>query len=105
MPNFLIVDDEKSNRYILREILEDEGYNVDEAEDGEQALIKIAQNKYDVVLCDIKMPKKDGMEVLEEALKEGGGPEFIMITAHGSIDTAIDATKKEPSTLFRSHRI
>ena len=66
MARILIVDDEKSIRNTLREILEYEKYEVDEAEDGERGINLIKENDYDVVLCDIKMPKLDGIEVLEK---------------------------------------
>ena len=64
MPKILIVDDEKAIRRTLKEILEYEKYDIDEAEDGEIGLEKIEKNNYDVVILDIKMPKKDGLEVL-----------------------------------------
>lgn len=94
MAKILIVDDEKSIRNTLREILEYEKYTVDEAEDGEKGLLLIKENEYDVVLCDIKMPKLDGIEVLEKAHALGRDTQFIMISAHGSIETAVEATKK-----------
>ncbi|MBB6459579.1 sigma-54-dependent transcriptional regulator [Flammeovirga kamogawensis] len=90
----LIIDDEKSIRYTLREILEFEDYEVDEAKDGEEALEKLVVNNYDVALCDVKMPKKDGIEVLTKAMEMGKAPQFIMISAHANIDIAVDATKK-----------
>jgi two-component system nitrogen regulation response regulator NtrX len=90
----LIVDDEKSIRYTLREILEYENYEVDEAQDGEEGLEKISNNAYDLVLCDVKMPKMDGVELLEKAMEMGLDVQFIMISAHGTIATAVDATKK-----------
>lgn len=94
MPKILIIDDEKSIRNTLREILEYEKYEIDEAKDGEEGLSLIARNDYDVVLCDIKMPKTDGMEVLEKALEMGKDFPFIMVSAHGTIETAVEATKK-----------
>lgn len=94
MAKILIVDDEKSIRNTLREILEYEKYTVDEAEDGEKGLLLIQENEYDVVLCDIKMPKLDGIEVLEKTYELGKDTQFIMISAHGSIETAVEATKK-----------
>ncbi len=94
MARILIVDDEKSIRYSLREILEFEKYKVDEAEDGERALEALKKNQYDAVLCDIKMPKMDGIEVLEKAGELAPDTPFIMISAHGTIETAVDATKK-----------
>ncbi len=90
----LIVDDEKFIRATLREILEYEKYKVDEAQDGQDGLDKFIAHNYDVVLCDIKMPKMDGMEVLEKAMGMGKDTQFIMISAHGNIETAVEATKK-----------
>ena len=94
MPKILIVDDERSIRSTLKEILEYEKYTVEEAKDGEEGLKMILENDYDVVLCDIKMPKIDGMEVLEKVYSSGKDIPFIMISAHGSIETAVDATRK-----------
>ena len=94
MPNILLVDDEKSIRKTLREILEYEKYKVDEAEDGPSALEKIQNNQYDVVLLDIKMPKMDGLEVLEKAREVSPDTSYIMISGHGNIETAVEATKK-----------
>ena len=93
MANILIVDDEKPIRGSLREILEYEKYQVDEAQEGEEGLKMIADGNYDLVLCDIKMPKMDGLEVLQKAFVAGFGGQFIMISAHGTIETAVEATK------------
>jgi DNA-binding NtrC family response regulator len=94
MAKILIIDDEKSIRYTLREILEYEKYQVEEAKDGEEGLEMIIKNDYDVVLCDIKMPKMDGLELLAKVLELEKDPQFIMISAHGNIETAVEATKK-----------
>lgn len=94
MAKILIVDDEKSIRVTLKEILEYEKYTVEEAKDGEEAFDLISKNEYDVVLCDVKMPKMDGIELLDKAMELGKDTQFIMISAHGTIDTAVDATKK-----------
>ncbi len=94
MAKILIVDDEKSIRETLKEILEYEKYQVSEAQDGEAAWEELSKNNYDVVLCDIKMPKMDGIELLDKAVNEGIDTPFIMISAHGTIETAVDATKK-----------
>ncbi|PJJ59640.1 sigma-54-dependent transcriptional regulator [Hymenobacter chitinivorans] len=94
MPRILIIDDEKAIRNTLKEILEYESYTVDQAEDGPTGLDMLIKNKYDVVLCDIKMPKMDGIEVLERAQIAAPDAAFIMVSAHGNIDTAVDATKK-----------
>lgn len=94
MPNILIADDEKAIRKTLREILEYEGYKVDEAEDGQKAYEMVKDGEYDVVLCDIKMPKMDGLEVLDKLKKEGTEAQIIMISGHGTLETAVDAVKK-----------
>lgn len=94
MPKLLVIDDEQSIRSTLRDILEYEGYEVDEARDGEEGLKKVIADSYAIVLCDIKMPKMDGMEVLEKAMLSGTEAQFIMISAHATIETAVDATKK-----------
>lgn len=90
----MIIDDDKPIRNALRDILEYEGYEVDEAKDGEEGLEMIKQNSYDVALCDIKMPKMDGLELLLKASEIGKGTQFIMISAHSTIDTAVEATKR-----------
>lgn len=94
MPSILIADDEKAIRKTLKEILEFEGYFVDEAEDGAKALSMIQEQDYDLVLCDIKMPKMDGMEVLSRAVAESPDTPFIMISGHGTLENAVEATKK-----------
>ncbi len=94
MAKILIIDDEKSIRSTLREILEYEKFDVDEAVDGQDGIDKIAKKKYDIALCDIKMPKLDGIEVLEKAQDVDSDIQFIMISAHGSIETAVEAVKK-----------
>ena len=94
MATILIADDEKSIRKTLREILEYENYKVDEAEDGQKAYDMLKEGGYDVALCDIKMPKMDGMEVLDRVKKEGVETEIIMISGHGTLETAVDAVKK-----------
>ncbi|MEQ9230391.1 MAG: sigma-54 dependent transcriptional regulator [Cyclobacteriaceae bacterium] len=94
MPKILIVDDEKTIRETLMEILQYEKFDVDQAADGKEALAKIEKEDYDVVLCDIKMPRMDGIELLEKVMASGRAVPFIMISAHGTIETAVDATKK-----------
>jgi len=94
MAKILIIDDEKSIRSTLREILEYEKFEVDEAVDGQDGIDKIAKKKYDIALCDIKMPKLDGIEVLEKVQELDTDIQFIMISAHGSIETAVEAVKK-----------
>lgn len=94
MANILLVDDEKSIRKTLKEILEYEGYTVDEAQDGAEGLRLIQDGDYDVVLMDIKMPKMDGMEVLEKMQQSNADVPVIMISGHGTLETAVDAVKK-----------
>jgi two-component system, NtrC family, nitrogen regulation response regulator NtrX len=94
MVEILIIDDEKAIRKTLSEILSFEGYKIDEAADGEEGLKKFSQKNYDIVLCDIKMPKLDGIEFLEKAREINHDIPVIMISGHGNIDTAVDAVKK-----------
>ncbi|GAA4464811.1 sigma-54 dependent transcriptional regulator [Nemorincola caseinilytica] len=92
--NILVIDDERSIRKVLGEILTFEGFTVDEAADGAEGLKKIKENNYDCILCDVKMPKMDGMEVLQAAKQERPDTPFIVISGHGTIETAVDAVKK-----------
>jgi two-component system, NtrC family, nitrogen regulation response regulator NtrX len=94
MSKILIIDDEKAIRNTLREILEYESYQVDEAANGEEGLEKILNDEYAAVLCDIKMPKMDGMEVLNKAHEIDDDLPFIMISGNGTIETAVEATKR-----------
>ncbi len=94
MPKILIVDDEKAIRRTLKEILEYEKYDIDEAEDGEAGLQKMEKNNYDVVILDVKMPKKDGIEVLTEMQQKGIDMPVIVLSGHGNIETAVEAVKK-----------
>ena len=94
MPAILIIDDEKSIRKTLTEILSYEGYKVDEAGDGEEGLKKFKEKTYDLVLCDIKMPKLDGIEFLEKAKQINADVPIIIISGHGNIETAVEAVKK-----------
>jgi two-component system, NtrC family, nitrogen regulation response regulator NtrX len=94
MSNILIIDDEKAIRKTLGEILSYEGYKLDEAGDGEEGLKKFKEKEYDVILCDIKMPKMDGIEFLEKAKEINPDVPIIMISGHGTIDTAVEAVKK-----------
>ena len=93
MAKILIIDDEAAIRRILREILEHEKYQVDDAASAIEALPLVKENEYDAILCDIKMPQMDGIEFLEEAKKISDAP-VIMISGHGTIDTAVEAIKK-----------
>jgi two-component system nitrogen regulation response regulator NtrX len=92
--SILVIDDEKAIRKALNEILTFEGFTVDEAGDGVEGLKKIKENNYDCILCDIKMPKMDGIEVLEQTRAEKPDIPFIVISGHGNIETAVDAVKK-----------
>ena len=94
MPNILIIDDEKAIRKTLSEILSFEGYKIDEAADGEEGLKRFGEKNFDLVLCDIKMPKIDGIEFLEKAREINADIPIIMISGHGNIDTAVEAVKK-----------
>ncbi len=90
----LIIDDERSIRNSLREILADEGYDVDVAENGAQGCAMVDKEKYSVIFCDIKMPEMDGMEVLDKFTEMGVDSAVIMISGHGDIDTAVECIKK-----------
>lgn len=94
MSNVLIIDDEKAIRKTLAEILSYEGYKIDEAENGEEGLKRFREKTYDVVLCDIKMPKLDGIEFLDRAREHNPDVPVIMISGHGTIETAVEAVKK-----------
>ena len=93
MAKILVIDDEAAIRRILKEILEHEQYQVDDAASAIEALPLVKENEYDAILCDIKMPQMDGIEFLEEAKKISDAP-VIMISGHGTIDTAVEAIKK-----------
>ena len=94
MATILIIDDERAIRKTLTEILGFEGYKIDEAADGEEGLKKFQEKTYDVVLCDIKMPKLDGIEFLSKATAINPDVPVIMISGHGNIETAVEAVKK-----------
>ena len=94
MADILIIDDEKAIRKTLTEILSFEGYKIDEAADGEEGLKKFREKTYDLVLCDIKMPKLDGIEFLQKAGEVNPDVPVIMISGHGNIETAVEAVKK-----------
>jgi two-component system, NtrC family, nitrogen regulation response regulator NtrX len=94
MADILIIDDEKAIRKTLTEILSFEGYKIEEAADGEEGLKKFKEKNYDLVLCDIKMPKLDGIEFLQKANEVNPDIPIIMISGHGNIETAVDAVKK-----------
>ncbi len=93
VPSILVVDDEGSIRRTLREILEYEGFAVEEAENGQEALEKLKASPYDLVLLDVKMPGIDGMEVLHAISEKMPDQPVVMISGHGTIETAVEATK------------
>ena len=93
MSRILIIDDQAPIRRVLRDILENESYQVDDVENGMEALQLIKEQEFDAIFCDIKMPEMDGIEVLE-AVKQVSDTPVIMISGHGTIDTAVDAIKK-----------
>ncbi len=94
MSKILVIDDERAIRRALREILEFEEYEVEEAENGKEGLDKAKSGSYDIIFCDIKMPELDGMEVLDGLLAEKIDSPVIMISGHGNIETAVQAIKK-----------
>lgn len=94
MAKILIIDDERAIRNTLREILEYEDYTVEDIDNGVDGLALIRDNDYDLVLCDIKMNRMDGMEVLTEGLAIKPDLPFIMISGHGTVETAVEASKK-----------
>ncbi len=94
MASILIIDDERAIRNVLKEILTNEGYKVEEAVDGEEGLKKFTSGNFDLVLCDIKMPKLDGIEFLQQANAANPDVPIIIISGHGNIETAVDAVKK-----------
>jgi two-component system, NtrC family, nitrogen regulation response regulator NtrX len=96
VPKVLLIEDEASIRAVLKDILKDQKelkLEVDEAKDGAEGLAKLESAQYDLAFCDIKMPKMDGMEVLQKAKEKGIATTFIMISAHGTTEIAVDATK------------
>ncbi len=94
MAKVLVIDDERSIRRSLREILEYEKFEVMEAEDAKQALSLLESNKFELILCDVKMPGMDGMELLDQLMNQSVDIPVIMISGHGSIDNAVEAIKK-----------
>ena len=94
MAKILIIDDERAIRNTLKDILSYESHEVDLAIDGFEGLEKVSANKYDIVLCDIKMPKMDGIEVLSEIMAKGLDIPVVMISGHGTVETAVEAIKK-----------
>jgi two-component system, NtrC family, nitrogen regulation response regulator NtrX len=94
MAKILVVDDMAAIRTSLREILTEENHEVEEAKDGEEALRKLEEDHFDIVFCDVKMPKLDGIELLERVKKAGITTPFIIISAHGTKETALECIKR-----------
>lgn len=94
MAKILIIEDDARIRAILKEILEEKEHDVQEAADGQEGFKKLEQGGFDLCLCDIKMPKMDGLEVLDKVKEVGITTNFIVISAHGTIDVAVEAVKK-----------
>ena len=94
MSSILVIEDERSIRNTLKDIFDNEGYETDLAEDGQQGIEKIQKNDYNLIFTDIKMPKMDGIEVLEKAKELKPDIPVIMISGHGDIDTAVECIKK-----------
>ncbi|HEY5915916.1 MAG TPA: sigma-54 dependent transcriptional regulator [Chryseolinea sp.] len=94
MSKILVIEDDSKIRTILKEILEEKGHDVEEASDGQEGFKKLESGAFDLCLCDIKMPKMDGLEVLEKTKEAGIPTNFIVISAHGTIDVAVEAVKK-----------
>lgn len=94
MSKILLIEDDVKIRSILKEILVEKNHEVDEAGDGQEGFRKLEQGTYDLCICDIKMPKMDGLEVLDRAREAGIATNFVVISAHGNIDIAVEAVKK-----------
>ena len=94
MAKILVVDDDRSIRRTLKDILEFEKYEVEEACDGVECVVKIKRSKYDVIIMDIKMPKMDGMDAMERIQGLSPDTPVVMISGHGNIDTAVESVKK-----------
>jgi two-component system, NtrC family, nitrogen regulation response regulator NtrX len=94
MSKILIIEDDPKIRAILKEILQEKDHDVDDAADGQEGLKKLEAGAYDLCICDIKMPKMDGLEVLQKAKEAGIASNFVVISAHGNIDIAVEAVKK-----------
>ncbi len=94
MSSILLIDDERAIRKTLSDILSFEGYKIKEAADGEEGLKMFSEKSYDVVLCDIKMPRMDGLEFLDKATSINPDVPIVMVSGHGNIETAVDAVKR-----------
>jgi len=97
MGKILIIDDEQAIRKALKEILEYESFEVMEAEDGPTALKLVEKETYDLIFCDVKMPRMDGIEVLTKLKEQGVETPVVIITGHGNIETAVESIKKGAS--------
>lgn len=104
-PTILVVDDERAVRNALREILEHEGYRVEEATHGEEALQKAAEDRIALVLLDIKMPGRDGMEVLAELRLKRPDLPVVILTGHGTIEQAVEAIRAGAFDFLEKPRI
>ena len=94
MANILVIDDERGIRNTLKDILEYEKHTVETAEDGLVALEILEKKEFDLILCDVKMPKMDGLELIEKIFEKTGEVQIVMISGHGNIETAVEAIKK-----------
>jgi two-component system nitrogen regulation response regulator NtrX len=94
MAKILVIDDEKAIRRSIKEILEFEKHKVEEAEEGQMAMNMALKNEYDIILSDIKMPKLDGIELLQKLIEHNITSTIIIMSGHGNIETAVDAVKK-----------
>ncbi|MCQ2252891.1 MAG: sigma-54 dependent transcriptional regulator [Bacteroidales bacterium] len=94
MAKILIIDDERSIRNTLKDILSYENHEVTLAQDGIEGIETVGKDKFDIILCDIKMPKMDGLEVLDKLMEMGNDTPIVMISGHGTVDTAVEAIKK-----------
>src|SRR6218665_3516017 len=103
MAHILIIDDEKSIRHSLKEILAYESYKVDEAPDGIEGIKMAEKTKYDLIFCDIKMPKMDGIKVRENLHSKCREFPMGRISGHGNINPAVEAIKKELLILLQNH--
>ncbi len=94
MSKILIIEDDVKIRTILKEIIQEKEHDVEDAADGQDGFKKLESGAYDLCICDIKMPKMDGIEVLEKSKEAGIATNFIIMSAHGNIDIAVEAVKK-----------
>src|SRR3546814_7544266 len=105
MSKILLVEDDAKIRAILKEILQEKNHEVDEAGDGQEGLKKLEQGLYDLCICDIKMPKMDGLEVLDRVKEAGIATNFVVISAHGNIDRSEEHTSELQSLMRISYAV